>query len=142
MTHDIDAKDGMKITLGGLTATIYEMTGHTPGSLGMVVPVKYQGKEHPILIVTAGTDVPNLNSLVGGYEHIWNIGERDKVESVMQVHPNTNMNTLARIKYVTDHVGTPNNPLLYGAARTHRYIEIMRDCTYARMYALGWLPNL
>jgi metallo-beta-lactamase class B len=137
-THDIDAVDGMKITVGDTTATIYEMTGHTPGSLGMIIPVKYQGKKHPILVVTAGSDFPNRESFIGGYEHIWDEGIKAKVESVVQVHPNTNMNTLAREKYVTEHFPPAKNPILYGPERTARYINIMRACSQARLEALGW----
>jgi metallo-beta-lactamase class B len=138
MTRDIDAVDGMKITVGDVTASIYEMTGHTPGSIGMIVPVKFQGRNHPILLVTAGSDVHNRESFIGGYEHIWDIAIQSKVESVMQVHPNTNMNLLARTKYVNESYPPKTNPLLYGAERTHRYIDIMRACTQARMEALGW----
>jgi metallo-beta-lactamase class B len=138
MTHDIDAEDGMVIQVGTLKMTIFQMTGHTPGSIGAIVPVKWQGKDHPILIVTAGSDVPNRNSLIGGYEHIWDEGLKAKVESVIQVHPNTNMNILARTKYVSDAFPPKTNPLLYGAERTARYINIMRACTQARMEILGW----
>ena len=67
MTHDIDAEDGMKITLGGMTATIYTMTGHTPGSIGMIAPVKWAGTMHNILIVTAATDAKNREAFIGGY---------------------------------------------------------------------------
>jgi metallo-beta-lactamase class B len=142
MTHDIDAKDGQVIKLGDLKATIYQMTGHTPGSIGMVINVKWAGKMHNVLIVTAGSDVHNREAFVGGYEHIWDEGIRQKVESVMQVHPNTNINTLARVKYVNDNFDSleksGKNPLLYGPERTRRYIEITRNCTLARMEALGW----
>ena len=138
MKRDIDATDGMTLKVGDVTATIFQMTGHTPGSIGMVVPVKYQGRPHPILLVTAGTDVHNREAFVGGYEHIWDEAIRMKAESVMQDHPNTNMNLLARTKYVNDHYPPARNPLLYGAARTERYINIMRNCTLARMEILGW----
>src|SRR3954464_3340868 len=138
MKRDIDATDGMTLKVGDVTATIFQMTGHTPGSIGMVVPVKYQGRQHPILLVTAGTDVHNREAFVGGYEHIWDEAIKMKVESVMQAHPNTNMNLLARTKYVNDHYPPAKNPLLYGAARTERYINIMRNCTLARMDILGW----
>jgi metallo-beta-lactamase class B len=138
MKRDIDATDGMTLTVGDITATIFQMTGHTPGSIGMVVPVRYQGRQHPILLVTAATDVHNRESFVGGYEHIWDEAIKMKVENVMQAHPNTNMNLLARTKYVNDHYPPAKNPLLYGAARTERYINIMRNCTLARMEVLGW----
>ncbi len=143
MTRGIDATDGMKISLGGTTATIYLMPGHTPGSIGMVVPVKWQGKPHNILIVTAATDFHNADAFVGGYEHIWDLAEKAKVEAVYQVHPNTNMNLLARVKYTNENFAELDkpggkNPLLYGIDKTHRYIEIMRSCSRARIAALGW----
>ena len=138
MKRDIDATDGMKLTVGDVTATIFTMTGHTPGSIGMVVPVKWQGRDHPILLVTAGTDVNNRGDFVGGYEHIWDEAIKMKVENVMQSHPNTNMNLLARTSYVNDSYPPAKNPLLYGADRTERYINIMRNCTLARMEILGW----
>jgi metallo-beta-lactamase class B len=138
MKRDIDAIDGMTITVGDVTATIFQMTGHTPGSIGMVVPVRYQGTTHPILLITAGSDVHNRESFVGGYEHIWDNAIRMKAESVMQAHPNTNMNLLARTKYVHENYPPAKNPLLYGAERTERYLNIVRNCTLARMEILGW----
>ena len=138
MRRDIDAVDGMEIKVGDVTATIYQMTGHTPGSIGMIVPVRYQGTNHPILLVTAATAAPNRYSFIGGYEHIWDLAIKHRVESVMQVHPNTNMNLLARTKYVHENYPPAKNPLLYGVERTARYINIMRACTQARMEALGW----
>ena len=138
MKRDIDATDGMPLKVGEVTATIFTMTGHTPGSIGMVVPVRYQGREHPILLVTAGTDVNNRGDFVGGYEHIWDEAIKRRVENVMQSHPNTNMNLLARTKYVHENYPPAKNPLLYGAERTERYINIMRNCTLARMEILGW----
>jgi len=138
MKRDIDATDGMTIKVGDVTATIFQMTGHTPGSIGMVVPVRYQGRQHPILLITAGSDVHNRESFVGGYEHIWDEAIKMKVESVMQSHPNTNMNLLARTKYVHENYPPAKNPLLYGAARTERYLNIVRNCTLARMEILGW----
>ncbi len=142
MSRDIDAKDGMQITVGDVTATIYQMTGHTPGSIGMVVPVKWHGTEHPILLITAGSDFSNRNAFVGGYEHIWDKAIEAGAESVMQVHPNTNMNLLARVKYVNDNFDefskTGTNPLLYGPDRTARYLNIVRACSQARMEILGW----
>jgi metallo-beta-lactamase class B len=143
MTRDIEATDGMEITIGNrqkVTATIYQMTGHTPGSLGMIVPVRYENRDHPILIVTAGNAFPNINAFIGGYEHIWDIGIQRKVESVMQAHPNTNMNLLARTKYVNDNYGKiPKNPLLYGAERTAKYINIVRACSRAHIALTGML---
>ena len=142
MKRDVDATDGMTVSVGtgsnAVTATIFQMTGHTPGSIGMVVPARYQGRQHPILLVTAGSDVPNRESFIGGYEHIWDEAIKMKAESVMQSHPNTNMNLLARTKYVHENYPPAKNPLLYGAERTAKYLNIVRACTLARLDILGW----
>ena len=55
------------------------------------------------------------------------MGIKMKVESVMQSHPNTNMNILARTKYVNDNYPPAKNPLLYGAERTARYLNIVQE---------------
>lgn len=136
MSRDIDAEDGMELTVGDVTATVYQMTGHTPGSLAMIVPVQYQGEEHPILLITAGNAFNNINAFIGGYEHIWDIGIERGVESVMQTHPNTNMNLLARTAYVNDNYPPEVNPLLYGPERTERYINIVRACSRAYIEAI------
>ena len=141
MTQDRIAEDGMKLTVGDTTLTFYSMPGHTPGSTGFIFNAKYQGKTHPVLIVTAsagGNNVRNREAFIGGYEHIWNAAEKAKVESVMQSHPNYNQNTLSRMEYLTAHYPMTKNPMLYGAEKDRKYIEITRACAQARMAALGW----
>jgi metallo-beta-lactamase class B len=141
MKRGADAEDGMKLTVGDTTATLISMPGHTPGSTGMIVPAKYQGQTHNILIVTAsagGNNVRNRESFIGGFEHIWNWGIREKVESVLNAHLNYNVNTLSRMTYVNNNYPPARNPLLYGVEKTRKYIEITRACSQARLEALGW----
>jgi len=142
----IEATDGMEITIGDnepVTATLYQMTGHTPGSLAMIVPVRYQGTEHPILIITAGNAFNNINAFIGGYEHIWDIAIERRVENVMQAHPNTNMNLLARTAYIKDNYPPAINPLLYRPERTERYLNIVRACTRAWIAAsVAWWTTM
>jgi metallo-beta-lactamase class B len=142
MTRDIDATNGMEITIGSrqkVTATLYLMSAHTPGSMGMIVPVRYQGREHPILIITAGNAFNNINAYIGAYEYIFGEGIKRKVESVMQAHPNTNMNLLARTKYVNDNYPPAKNPLLYGAEKTEKYLNIVQACSRAFIALQGML---
>jgi metallo-beta-lactamase class B len=141
MTRGKDAEDGMVLTIGDTKIAFYSMPGHTPGSTGFIFNGKYQGKTHPVLIITAsagGNNVRNRESFIGGYEHIWNAAEKAKVESVMQSHPNYNQNTLSRMEYLTAHYPLAKNPMLYGAAKDRKYIEITRACAQARLAALGW----
>ena len=43
---DIVATDGMKVTLGDTTVTVYVTPGHTAGTLSSIIPVKDGGKPH------------------------------------------------------------------------------------------------
>ena len=141
MTRGLDIEDGMKLTLGDVTATFVSMPGHTPGSTGMIFNAKYQGKNHEVLVTTAsagGNNVKNMESFVGGFEHIWDWAEKMKVESVINAHVNYNNNTLSRQAYVNDHYPPAKNPMLYGVEKDHKYIEITRACSQARIAALGW----
>jgi hypothetical protein len=56
----------------------------------------------------------------------------------MQAHPNTNMNLLARTKYIAENYGRmPKHPLLYGPERTEKYLNIVRACSRAWMVLTG-----
>jgi metallo-beta-lactamase class B len=141
MTRGADAEDGMTLTVGDTTVTLISMPGHTPGSTGLIFPAKYQGQIHNVLIVTAsagGNNVRNREAFIGGYEHIWNWGIRERVESVLNAHLNYNINSLSRMTYVNDNYPPAQNPLLYGVEKTRDYIEITRACSQARLAALGW----
>ncbi|MDH4125836.1 MAG: hypothetical protein OEW64_02165 [Gammaproteobacteria bacterium] len=89
--------------------------------------------------ITAGNHFTNINAFIGGYEHIHDIGIQRNVESVMQSHPNTNMNLLARTKYVHEKYPPEKNPMLYGAERTTKYLNIVRACSRAYIAAVDML---
>src|SRR6266478_1506380 len=44
--RDIVATDGQKFTLGDTTLTLYITTGHTPGTISALIPVKDNGRLH------------------------------------------------------------------------------------------------
>src|SRR5438046_5468900 len=65
--RDIVATDGMKITLGGRTVTIYLIPGHTPGTIGGIFQVHDHGK--PLTVAYSGgtefnfvNDVPHFDT--------------------------------------------------------------------------------
>lgn len=45
-TKDIVATDGMKLTLGDTTLTLYVTPGHTPGTISTLIPVKDRNQKH------------------------------------------------------------------------------------------------
>src|ERR1700758_4062122 len=61
--RDIVATDGMKITLGGRTVTLYLLPGHTPGSIGGIFQVHDRGK--PLTVAySGGTEFNFVNDVL------------------------------------------------------------------------------
>src|SRR3989475_13234724 len=60
--RDIVATDGMKITLGGRTVTIYLMPGHTPGTISGVFDVHDRGKRLTVAY-SGGTEFNFVNDV-------------------------------------------------------------------------------
>jgi metallo-beta-lactamase class B len=44
--RDVVATDGMKITVGDTTVTVYVTPGHTQGTISSIIPLRDQGKPH------------------------------------------------------------------------------------------------
>jgi metallo-beta-lactamase class B len=134
-TPDIDASHGQKITLGDTTVTLVHIPGHTPGTMGVLVPVKLRGTPHSV-IVLAATQMPTRESLQQ-FEQVFNDFARpQKVEAVLNMHANGVQEDLAFLETIRKN---PNgaNPYLYGPERFGRWMSIMIECGRARLAALG-----
>ena len=59
---DMDVTDGQKLTLGDTTVTLIRLPGHTPGTIGMVVPAKFGGRTHNVAVMS-GTQMPTQDSV-------------------------------------------------------------------------------
>lgn len=55
--HDMDVRDGEKLTLGNTTVTLYITPGHTPGTISALIPVTWHGQPH-LLSFYGGTGAP------------------------------------------------------------------------------------
>jgi metallo-beta-lactamase class B len=135
MTRDMVATDGQKVTVGDTTVTIVLTPGHTPGTLGMIVPVKHQGQTHNVLILS-GTQMPTRESL-GVFEHVFNdFAKKMNVEAALGAHPDILMNKLTAMEQMTKAYPKGAHPLLMGPQKFARYLDIMLECGRARLAAL------
>ncbi len=55
----MDIKHGDTLTLGDETLTFTTLFGHTPGTLGIFIPVKWHGESHVVLLHGGGLQHPN-----------------------------------------------------------------------------------
>ena len=131
----MDLTDGQKLTLGNTTVTLVQLPGHTAGTVGMIVPALFAGQTHGAFIMS-GTQMPTASSL-NAFAHVFNdFAKPARVEAMLGSHPDILMNSLTSMEGIRDRYPTGTHPLLNGAARTARYMDIMIECGRARLSAL------
>jgi metallo-beta-lactamase class B len=132
---DIDATHGQKVTLGDTTVTLVHIPGHTPGTMGTIVPVKLRGQTHHV-IVLAATQMPTRESLLQ-FERVFNdFAKPMKVEASLNMHANGVQEDLAFLEQIRKNPNGPN-PYFYGPERFSRWMDIMIECGRGRLAALG-----
>ena len=67
---DMIATDGMKLTLGDTTLTLYSTPGHTPGTISTIIPLKDGNQKHVGSIF--GGRAPAGNDVVEGVQYYRN----------------------------------------------------------------------
>ena len=132
---DIDAFHGQKLTLGDTTLTLAHIPGHTPGTMGVIVPVKVRRASHAV-IVLAATQMPSRESLVQ-FERVFNeMAKPAKVEASLNMHANGVQNDLEFLEQIRKNPNGPN-PYFYGPEKFSRWMDIMIECGRGRLAALG-----
>jgi len=131
---DMDAVHGQKLTLGDTTLTLVHIPGHTPGTLGIIVPVKHRGTPHAVMVLAA-TQMPTRESLEQ-MERVFNdYAKPQKVEGVLNMHANGLHDDFAQLEAIRKNPAGPN-PYLYGPERFGRWMDIMVECGRARLAAM------
>ena len=133
--HDMEIADGQTLTLGDTKVTLVQLPGHTPGTVGMILPVKFQGQTHMAFIMS-GTQMPTPQSLAA-FQHVFNdFAKPAHVETALGSHPDILMNNLSAMENLRDHSPTGAHPFLFGQERGGRYLDIMLECGNARLAAM------
>jgi metallo-beta-lactamase class B len=133
--RDMDIKHGDKLTLGDETLTFTVLFGHTPGTLGIFIPVKWHGQSHVVVLHGGGLQHPNRESLNRFESVIKDYALKMNADGILNAHPGIYQDTLADMETIRKNPGGAN-PLLYGKARGTRYWKIMDECATARVIAL------
>ena len=134
-TPDMDAAHGQELTLGDTTLTFVHIPGHTPGSLGVIVPVTYRGTPH-VVMTFAATQMPTRASL-DQFERTFNEFARPlQVEAALNFHAGGLQDDFTFLETIRDNPTGPN-PYLYGPERFDRWMSIMIECGRARLAAMG-----
>jgi len=134
-TPDMDAIPGKTLTLGDTTVTLVHIPGHTPGSLGVIVPVTYNGTPHTVMTFAA-TQMPTRDALLQFERTFYEFARPMQVEAALNFHAGGLQDDFTLLETIRNDPTGPN-PYLYGPERFDRWMSIMVECGRARLAAMG-----
>lgn len=112
--------------------------GHTPGSMGLIFPVKDNGKTH-MAAMYAGTILgaaaisdEGLRQYIKSIAHSKEETKRAKVDVELQNHPLFDDFTEKLEKLKSRKAGDPN-PFVVGEANNHKFLDVMSACMQANI---------
>jgi metallo-beta-lactamase class B len=140
--RDVVAVEGQAITLGDETVTPVFIPGHTPGSLGLIFPVKDAGKTYMAGLYGGTVLTPKIISNEGLHQylqsinHFGEITRQMKVDVELQNHPLMDGMGEKLVRLQARKSGTPN-PFVVGEATYARFLNVMSECMQAQIARRG-----
>jgi metallo-beta-lactamase class B len=133
--RDIIAADGMKITLGGRTVTLYLTPGHTPGAISGIFQVHDRGK--PLTVVYSGgtefnflNDKPHFDTYLASERKLAGIAAAAGATIIMGNQSQFD-NAAPKLRMLADRKPGEPHPMDVGAAAVTRYFKIEDECAQA-----------
>jgi metallo-beta-lactamase class B len=133
--RDIVAKDGMKITVGNRTVTIYLTPGHTPGTISSIFQVHDNGRALTVAY-SGGTefnfpnDVPHFDQYLASERKLASLAVTAGATIILNNQSQFN-EAATKLRMLKDrHAGEPH-PLDVGTDAVARYFKIEDECAQA-----------
>src|SRR5215468_2171125 len=133
--RDIIATDGMKITLGGRTVTIYLLPGHTTGAISGIFQVHDHGK--PLTVAYSGgtefnfeNDVPHFDTYLASERKFAAIAAAAGATIILTDQSQFD-SAAGKLRMLADRRPGEAHPLEVGTAAVARYFKIEDECAQA-----------
>jgi metallo-beta-lactamase class B len=134
--RDIEATDGMKLTLGDRTITLYATPGHTPGTISGIFQVHDQGK--PLTVVYSGGTEFNFPNDVAHFDQYLASARRlaslaTEAGATIIINNQSQFNGAAdKLRILADRQPGERHPLDVGTEAVARYFKIEDECAQAQ----------
>lgn len=133
--RDMVATDGMKLTVGNRTVTLYLTPGHTPGTISSIFQVHDNGR--PLTVVYSGgtefnfpNDVPHFDQYLASERKLASLAAAAGATIVLNNQSQFN-EAATKLRMLKDrHPGEPH-PLDVGTNAVARYFKIEDECAQA-----------
>lgn len=137
--HDMVITEGQPIVLGDLKVTPVFIPGHTPGSMGLIFPVKDNGKTH-MAAIFGGTmmgsvlngSMDELEQYKKSIAHFKDETMKAKVDVELQNHPLYDNFQDKTTKLKERKKGEPN-PFVVGPSNYQKFVDVMTYCLDAQI---------
>jgi metallo-beta-lactamase class B len=142
--RDIVATDGMKITLGDTTVTIWDTPGHTPGTLSYTFTVRDKGR--PVNVAYSGgtafnfvnntpnPGIQNFQTYIRSQQHMAAQAAATRATVILSNHSEFD-NAVNKNRMIAGRGDGPH-PYEVGAEAVQRYFQVMQSCARAAQLKL------
>jgi metallo-beta-lactamase class B len=134
--HDRDVVEGQPIVLGDESITPVAIPGHTPGTIGLIFPVKDGGKSHVAAIFGGGFLASGQADLdrqfVQSLKHFKQVTEKMRADVELMPHPVMDGFAEKLAAFRSRKPGAPH-PFVVGTGDYSRFLDVMAECTEASL---------
>jgi metallo-beta-lactamase class B len=142
--RDIVGTDGMKVTLGDTTVTLWETPGHTPGTLSYTFRVRDNGR--PVNVAYSGgtafnfvnntpdPGIQNFQTYIRSQQHIAAQAAATAATVILSNHSEFD-NAVNKNRMIAGRGDGPH-PYEIGADWVQRYFQVMQHCARAAQLRL------
>jgi metallo-beta-lactamase class B len=133
---DLVAVEGQSITLGDESVMPVNLPGHTPGSLGLIFPVKDHGETHVVAMVGGGFVAPpqpeQTKQFIQSLDHFEEWTKKMHADVELQNHPVMDGFGDKLVAAKTRASGQLN-PFVVGQENYTKFLDVMSECAKATL---------
>ena len=138
--RDMVATDGMKLTLGDETLTLYLTPGHTEGTISTIIPLR-DGRERHVAAAWGGTlfnfgpNRPRIEAYHKSAERFRDLATRARADVMLSNHT---VYDGSKTKLPATKARQPGqkNPYVVGTDAVRRYLTVVDECAQAALTGL------
>ena len=138
--RDMVATDGMKLTLGDETVTLYLTPGHTEGTISTIFPVR-DGRQRHIVATWGGTlfnfgpNRPRIDAYHRSAERFRDLAAKAGADVILSNHTEYDGSKMKLPAMAARKAGDPH-PYVVGRDGVKRYLTVVNECAQAALSGL------
>jgi metallo-beta-lactamase class B len=134
-SRDMEAVDGLQLTLGETTLTLYITPGHTPGTISTLIPVTDNGTPHLAALwggVGLNNDRQSVETYIASAERFREILREAGADVILSNHTDWDRSKVNLPVLANRAPGSPN-PYVVGNEKVLSYMTVARECAASRI---------